>query len=180
MSRFQPLQSKLSRQFFIAMLVLVCAIFTIIYFYTVPLIKQKVFEIERNASRLALNNVFEIANRMSANVEEYQTQALKAHQQQLKVAVSLTEAYLRTQFREAQTVGMSNAQARLKAFEAIREFTYNNNDYIWIADYNGVLLSHPDSRFHGKPSVNMIDTDGQPILSKVIQQAQLNGEGFLQ
>ena len=180
MSRFQPLQSKLSRQFFIAMLVLVCAIFTIIYFYTVPLIKQKVFEIERNASRLALNNVFEIANRMSANVEEYQTQALKAHQQQLKVAVSLTEAYLRTQFREAQTVGMSNTQARLKAFEAIREFTYNNNDYIWIADYNGVLLSHPDSRFHGKPSVNMIDTDGQPILSKVIQQAQLNGEGFLQ
>lgn len=58
MSRFQPLQSKLSRQFFVAMLVLVCAIFTIIYFYTVPLIKQKVFEIERNSSRLALNNVF--------------------------------------------------------------------------------------------------------------------------
>ncbi len=180
MYRFQPLQSKLSRQFFIAMLVLVCAIFTIIYFYTVPLIKQKVFEIERNASRLALNNVFEIANRMSANVEEYQTQALKAHQQQLKVAVSLTEAYLHTQFREAKQLNISNAQARLKAFEAIREFTYNNNDYIWIADYNGVLLSHPDPRFHGKPSVNMIDTDGQPILSKVIQQAQQNGEGFLQ
>ncbi len=180
MSRFQPLQSKLSRQFFVAMLVLVCAIFTIIYFYTVPLIKQKVFEIERNSSRLALNNVFEIANRMYSSVEEYRQQALKAHKQQLKVAVSLTEAYLRTQFREAAQYGLSTAQIRAQVFADLREFSYNNNDYIWISDYNGVLLSHPDPRFYGKPSANMVDENGQPILHNIIQQALQAGEGFYQ
>ncbi|WP_154724454.1 hypothetical protein [Thiothrix nivea] len=70
MNYFQPLKSRLSRRFFIAILGLTLITFFITYVYSVPLIKQKVFEIERNSSRLALNNVFEIANRMYTSVEE--------------------------------------------------------------------------------------------------------------
>ncbi len=178
MNYFKPLQSKLSRRFFITIMGLILVIFGIIYAYSVPLIKQKVFEIERNASRLALNNVFEIANRMYANVEEYQTQALKAHQQQLKVAVSLTESYLDSTLRDGLKRGIPLVQARQQAFAAIRHFRYGNGDYIWIADYKGTLLSHPDSRYHNKATSTIVDKHGAPIIGTMVQQAIRDGEGF--
>ena len=83
MYRLKPLNSRLSRQFFLLLLSILLATFVFIYMYSVPLIKQTVFEIERNASRTALNNVFELASRMYANVEDYRAQTLKSHQQQL-------------------------------------------------------------------------------------------------
>ena len=178
MYSFQPLKSRLSRRFFIAILGLIMVTFGIIYLYSVPLIKQKVFEIERNSSRLALNNVFEIANRMYASVEEYQEQALNAHQQQLKAAVSLTESYLESTFRTAQQQGIPLKTARQQAFATIRNFTYGNKDYIWIADYKGVLLSHPDPRFYGKDMTGMVDNAGNPIIPGIVQQVIAEHEGF--
>lgn len=178
MPYLKPLESRLSRRFFIAILGLIVVIFGIIYAYSVPLIKQKVFEIERNASRLALNNVFELANRMYANVEEYHAQALDAHQQQLKVAVALSESYVRHTFREALKKGIPLEQARQQAFTTLRDFSYGNKDYIWIADYQGILLSHPDPRYHGKSSDNMRDSAGNPIVANVVKLALKDGEGF--
>ncbi|MEZ5451340.1 MAG: cache domain-containing protein [Thiothrix sp.] len=180
MNYFQPLKSRLSRRFFIAILGLTLITFFITYVYSVPLIKQKVFEIERNSSRLALNNVFEIANRMYTSVEDYQAQALETHHQQLKVAVSITESYLNTRFREAQQQGIPLSQVRQQAFDVIRDFTYGNKDYIWIADYKGVLLSHPDPRFHGKDPAGIRDKAGNPILPNIVKQAIAEGEGFYQ
>jgi signal transduction histidine kinase/ActR/RegA family two-component response regulator len=152
--------------------------FGIIYLYSVPLIKQKVFEIERDSSRLALNNVFELAIRMYASVEEYQTQALNAHQQQLKVAVSITESYLHGAFRAANEQGVPLASARQQAFAAIRNFTYGNQDYVWIADYGGRLLSHPDPRFYGKDSSGIVDGNGVPVVPNIVKLAIRDGEGF--
>ena len=133
MYRLNPLHSKLSRRFFIVIVGIIVAIFTIIYAYSVPLIKQKVFEIERQSSRVTLNNVFEIANRMYSNIEEYRAQGLQSHQQQLKVAVAITEAYLRNTLQEAHKKGIAEGQALQQAFSTIRDFNYGNKDYIWIA-----------------------------------------------
>ncbi len=173
-----PLNSRLSRQFFLIILGIIIAIFAMIYVYSVPLIKQKVFEIERNASRLALNNVFEIASRMYSNVEDYRTQALAAHQQQLKVAVSLTESYLRTTLDTAQLKGIPLAEARAQAFEVVRHFSYGNQDYIWIADYTGKLLSHPDPRFHDKNALDMRDEANNPVINTIVKRILREGEGF--
>lgn len=178
MYRLNPLHSKLSRRFFIVIVGIIVAIFTIIYAYSVPLIKQKVFEIERQSSRVTLNNVFEIANRMYSNIEEYRAQGLQSHQQQLKVAVAITEAYLHNTLQEAHKKGLAETQALQQAFSTIRDFNYGNKDYIWIADYQGKLLSHPDPRFHGKDSANLLDNNGNPIVPTIVKRAIADGEGF--
>lgn len=174
MYRLKPLNSRLSRQFFLLLLSILVATFVFIYLYSVPLIKQTVFEIERHASRTALNNVFELANRMYANVEDYRAQTLKSHQQQLKVAVSITESYLTGVLQTATQQPASREQA----YEMIRHFNYGNQDYIWIADYHGKMLSHPDPRFHGKNMQDTVDEAGNPIVPNLVKYAIRDGEGF--
>jgi len=176
----RPLTSKLSRRFFLTLLGIVVVTFGIIYLFSVPLIKQKVFEIEQYASRLALNNVVEVANRMYQNVEEYQEQALSNHQQQLKVAVSLTESYIKNRFQTAIKNKQNMASVRKQIFADVRALSYGNNDYIWIADHSGVMLSHPDPRFHGQDIQNSEENGGVAVLSDILQQAIKEGEGFYQ
>ena len=180
MRRLYPLRSQLSRQFLFMLTGILLAVFASMYAYSVPLIKQQVFEIERNSSRLTLNNVFEIANRMYANLEDYRTQALHSHQQQLKVAVAMAESYLRSAYREGYTQGLSETQIRQRAFSALRDFTYGNHDYIWITGYDGMMLSHPDPRFHGKDSAQMLDSDGRAIVPNIVHKVRKAGEGFYQ
>lgn len=178
MYRLKPLNSRLSRQFFLLLLSILLATFVFIYMYSVPLIKQTVFEIERNASRTALNNVFELASRMYANVEDYRAQTLKSHQQQLKVAVSITESYLKEVLKTAPAQGQNRQQVLAQAYETIRHFHYGNQDYIWIADYQGKMLSHPDPRFHQKDMQETLDESGNPIVPNLIKYAIRDGAGF--
>lgn len=180
MRRLYPLRSKLSRQFLLMLTGILLAVFASMYAYSVPLIKQKVFEIELNSSRLTLNNVFEIANRMYANLEDYRIQALQSHQQQLKVAVAMAESYLRSAYREGYMQGLSETQIRQRAFSALRDFTYGNHDYIWITGYDGMMLSHPDPRFHSKDSAQMLDSEGRAIVPNIVRMARQDGEGFYQ
>lgn len=178
MYRLKPLNSRLSRQFFLLLLSILLATFVFIYMYSVPLIKQTVFEIERNASRTALNNVFELASRMYVNVEDYRAQTLKSHQQQLKVAVSITESYLKSVLQTAQERGQNRELTLAQAYETIRHFNYGNQDYIWIADYQGKMLSHPDPRFHQQNMQDTVDANGIPIVPNLIKNAIRDGAGF--
>lgn len=68
MDLVRALTSKLSRRFLLTLLAITVATFSSIYWFSVPLIKQQVFEIERNSSRLVLNNVVELAKSMYSNV----------------------------------------------------------------------------------------------------------------
>ena len=171
-------KARLSRQLSFIIRGILLAVFVFVYLYTVPMIKQKVFEIERNSSRLALNNVFEIANRMYAGVEQYRQQSLDNHKNQLKMAVNLAEVFLQSHFREALKNGVPMEQARQIAFSYLRDFSFGNSDYVWVMDYNANVLSHPDPRFHGGSPQEIRDEQGNPVLAGLVQQAIRDGEGY--
>ena len=176
MPRNWPLTSKLSRRFLLTLLGITIATYSVVYLFSVPFIKQKVFEIERDSSRLVLDNVIELASRMYSNVEGYRKQALESHQQKLKVAVSLTEAFIQTEFQEANKKQIPLSQVREKIFSAVRSFKYDDNNYIWIADYKGTLLSHPDDRFHTSkaPPANGMT---QSVLDNLLKQVRNEVDG---
>ena len=173
-------RSKLVQRFF-SVIVLIVALFSMaVYFYSVPLIKDTVYDIERNASRIALNNVFELANKMYLNLETYRQQALDNQKRQLKTVVSLAEAYTQDAFDQVELGFMSREEARERVFEGLRNFTYGNNDYIWVSSYDAVLLSHPDPRFHGADASTLKSNEGKVIIPKILELAQADGEGFYQ
>ncbi|GGO79990.1 hypothetical protein GCM10011348_15670 [Marinobacterium nitratireducens] len=170
--------SKLTRRFFAVIAMIIAAIFVAFYSYSVPLIQQKVFEIERNNSRITLNNVFELANQMHFNVEDSRARALESHRQRLQAVVELTAMHVAEKFREVELGRIDEAQARAELFERLRNFTYGADDYVWIADYDAVLLSHPDPALHGSDSSGVRDRDGNAIIPPILELAIREGEGF--
>ncbi|MCW8885147.1 MAG: cache domain-containing protein [Motiliproteus sp.] len=173
-------KSKLVQRFFSVILVIVALFYMAVYLYSVPLIKDTVYDIERNASRIALNNVFELANKMYFNLETYRAQALENQKRQLKTVVSLAEAYTRDAFNQVELGFMSREEARERVFEGLRNFTYGNKDYVWVSSYDAVLLSHPDPRFHGADASSLKSNEGQVVIPRIIKMAQADGDGYYQ
>lgn len=174
-SLFVALHSSLARKLFLAILSYLFVIFFITYLFSVPLIKQKVYEIEKGASRLALDNVLELTSRMYMNIEEFRVQALEAHQQQLRVAVSLAESLIISRIN--QTKEPYKLQETLEqAFRDIRNLSYGNNDYIWVADYKGQLLSHPESKYLDGSSAELHNE--LKTVKTVVDKAIADGEGY--
>lgn len=91
---FGFLQHKLSRIFFSAIASILLVLFIVVYWYSVPLINKEVYHSELNASRLALNNVYDLANQMGLNLTAYRQEALAGHQRNLVTAIELTVAYI--------------------------------------------------------------------------------------
>lgn len=174
------LDSKLIRRLFLAMVSIIVLFALAIYFYSVPLIKNTVYGIEQNASRTVLNNVYQLAEKIQFGLEGYRQQALDARKFQLQTVVALASAYVEETFALVERGELSEAQARQKLFEGLRSFTYGNNDYIWIAGYDSVLLSHPDSRFHKVDTRTLKSDSGEAVIEKVVAQARAEGEGFIQ
>jgi len=171
-------KSKLMQRFIVTILIIFSVTFTAIYFYSVPLIKEKVFEIERTSSRIALDSVFSLASKMYFDTEKYRSQALASRKQHLRIVVSLTESYLQSIFDQVTRGEISQEEARKQAFERIRSLKYGSDDYIWISDYNSIILSHPDPRYHGTDASRLLNSDGEAAIPEMVNLAVEQGEGF--
>ncbi|RRD01844.1 HAMP domain-containing protein [Amphritea balenae] len=168
------------QRLFFALLIILSMIFTALYFYSVPVIKKKVFDIELTSSRIVLDSVFSLANKMYFDTEKLRSQALNSHKQQLQAVVELAESYLDTEYEKARNQGKTEQQARQQAFDTIRKLKYGSNDYIWISDYNSVILSHPDPRYHGQDVSERLSNDGEAAIPTMVKIALDQGQGFHQ
>lgn len=88
------LQQKLSRIFFSAIASILLVLFIGIYWYSVPLINKEVYQIEKNASRLVLNNIFELASTMQLNLKPRKEEVVHRLRQIIKNSVIAKTGYL--------------------------------------------------------------------------------------
>ena len=88
------LQQKLSRTFFSAITSILLVLLISIYWYSVPLINKEVYQIEKNASRLVLNNIFELASSMQLNLKPRKEAVVHRLRQIIKNSVIAKTGYL--------------------------------------------------------------------------------------
>jgi signal transduction histidine kinase len=88
------LQQKLSRIFFSAITSILLVLLISIYWYSVPLINKEVYKIEKNSSRLVLNNVFELASSMQLNLKPRKEEVVHRLRQIIKNSVIAKTGYL--------------------------------------------------------------------------------------
>ena len=88
------LQQKLSRTFFSAITSILLVLLSSLYLYSVPLINTEVYKIEKNASRLVLNNVFELASTMQLNLKPRKEEVVHRLRQIIKNSVIAKTGYL--------------------------------------------------------------------------------------
>jgi len=171
------LQSRLFAKIVSAMILAIAAVSAAIWFFTVPMIERKAYEIELGASRTILDNVYEMAAEMAGSLEERRDITLRSFEAQVREAVTLAAGLIEDAFARSDRGEISPETARLIAFETLRSLKYGHDDYIWVSDYASTILSHPDPRYHGKNVSSFRDETGDAIIPKIVEIARAGGEG---
>lgn len=174
------LRAKLSQVFFLAVVSILLVLLAVIYLYSVPLINEKVYETERHSSRLVLNNVYDLANKMNLSLMTYQRETLANHKRNMKSVIDLAETYVESSLQAGKASGQSQAVVLKQIYSGLRAFSYGNDNYIWVADQSYTILSHPDPRYFGLDASKLRDASGNLVIPTVIGKARVQGEGFYQ
>lgn len=170
--------SVLFRKIFFSILVIVLAFFATTYFFSVPLIRQAVYGIEEESAKTILDNVCKLVRSEYLSIEAYRESAIEARKKQLRDIVILAASFLESKYHQYQLGILSEAEAKQKALEELRALRYGANDYIWVSDYDSVLISHPDPRLHLADYSLVRDRYGKLIVPSVVKVAREKGEGF--
>ena len=172
------LRSPLFRRFLIPV-VLTGLSFTIaIYSFSVPYLKRLVYAMEERAVLTNLTNIAELVKANSLAIEAYRDFARKAYERQLKNITLFQETYLRNKYQLYVSGMIPEEGAKESALEELRGFRYGNNNYVWVADYKGLYISHPDPQMHMVDFSNVHDVFGKPVLMPLIEMARERNEGY--
>lgn len=174
----QLLGSKLFLRAFSVILAVVVVFSASIFLFSTSTIDSVIDEIEETADRTILDNVYEIVAQTASGLEELERIALEEKRRNLRTAVDLAQSYIDLKINEAKDGRSSQAQARARILEEMRKFRFGNNDYIWIADYDSRLISHPLPELHGHDASSLIDIHGNSIVSPMVEKAQAYGDGY--
>ncbi|MBF0564659.1 MAG: cache domain-containing protein [Nitrospirae bacterium] len=173
-------KSRLFIKFFSAIMLLIL-MFTILYYMlSVPYIKGKVYEIEKTNAKTVMDNVYELIKSSDNGLEAYKDATLQARKEELKNILLIVEQYINSVNREVKEGVISKKAAREKILTQVRNFKFRNNDYIFIIDYNGRMLSNPtyDPKLQGIDQSRLVDVDGKHLLPDMLEIASKKGEGY--
>jgi signal transduction histidine kinase/CheY-like chemotaxis protein len=103
---------------------------------------------------------------------------MEARKRELRNLVRLQESYLLSMYARCERGELTPQQAKATALEELRHFRYGNNDYLWVADYDSRLISHPDPALHGADFSDVRDVHGNLIVPPMVKKALADGEGY--
>lgn len=172
------IRSRLSLKLFAGIIPTICMLLVALYAFSVPLIKRAMFEQEENAGRAVLDTVFELASRINLNLELQRELTLEAHKTRLRNIIEITSGYIDAVAHETEAGTLTKAAARQQIYDTLRRFQYGHNDYVWVSDYSGQLVSHPNPQLHGKYISREVDQNDELVIPKIVEVARSQGEGY--
>jgi len=174
------LSSILFRKIFFPILTIILIFSIAIYFFSVPLIKRTFYDAEEEAAITILDNVYEFVEIEYLGIEAYHKTTLEMYKKQLKNITLIQEAFIENRYQKFKQGLLTEAEAKNSALEELRSFRYGpgNIDYLWVSDYNSVLISHPDPELHKADFSEVLDVRGNLIVPPMVKIAMENGEGY--
>ncbi|MBU1168733.1 MAG: cache domain-containing protein [Proteobacteria bacterium] len=170
--------STLFKKIFLYIFCAMAFLFVCIYFQTVPVVKNKVFSLERESAMTILDNVYEIVDAKYQDIEGYRKSALEDHKRELRNIVQIAESHIRNRYTDYTSGRLTETRAKEMVLQELRSFLYGKNDYIWVADYQSVLISHPDKELFNADFSEVTDIHGNLIVPDLVKVALDHGEGF--
>ena len=170
--------SPLFRRFLVPILLTMLAFSFSVYFYAVPYLKNLVYSLEEKAVKTDLDNIHSLIKANYLAIDAYKNSVTFSHKKQLMNMTLFMETYLKTKYQQVQEGLVSEEEAQWAALEELRNFRYGKNDYVWVADYKGFYLSHPDPTMNMEDFSGVRDVFGNFVLMPLIQQAREKGEGY--
>lgn len=179
MVRSRLFRSRLFLRLFSAILLTLGLFSSAVYLLSVPLIEETAYEIERDASRTILDNVFELVSKIRGGLEEQRAITVESYKTRLRDMVSAAAGYIDHVHARADRGEITREEANRQVAEGLQALRYGSDGYIWATDYNSVILSHPSPDYQGHDKSDLRDNTGRYILPTIIATARREGEGFL-
>ena len=136
------------------------------------------FNAEEESARNVLKLVMLQIQSEYSDLVYYRKSSLGLHKKHLKDIITLQETAIRKLYERAQQGMIDEAEAKKRILDELRSYRFGNNDYIWVSDYNSVLISHPDPRLYGRDYSMVRDVNGKLIVPPMVETARKNGEGY--
>lgn len=99
--------------------------------------------------------------------------------QELKDIVSLTVQHINNESQRLKNAELLTVEdIKEKILYQMTKLHYGNYGYIFICDYNNVVISHPDKNLINKDFSNIRDVNGNLIVPPLVSVATTSGEGY--
>ncbi len=172
------LMSPMFRRFLSPIILTMIGFTLAVSFFAVPYLNNLVYSLEEKSVQTNLINIHKLIEANSLAIEAYKKSVMSAHKRQLKNITLFMETYLKNKYEQVQKGIITEEEAKLTALNELRAFRYGNKDYVWIADYKGFYLSHPDPNMNMEDFSKKRDVFGNYVLTPLIRQAMEKGEGY--
>lgn len=149
-----------------------------LYALTVPLVTDATYQMEQDSGKSLLASVQMMVDEAYQDLERHRTYALETRKQELRDILSIVSAFMDKTRAEVLAGRMDPDAARAMVIDYLRVFTFGDNDYIWAADYDSVLISHPDPTFDQTDVSTRRDSKGRLVMPPMVEIARRDGEGY--
>lgn len=163
---------------FFFLFIAVVALIPTIYYFTTPLVDQHFYAIEQRSGKTTLDTIYTLLKQTQQDLVLLDNYALESHKRKLNDIVSIASVTLDRIYLKHKKGELTFEEAKREAVETIRCFLYENNDYLYICDYDGNFIYHPDPDVNGTNGLQIKDVNGQRILLPMIRNARSSGEGY--
>lgn len=171
---FNSLRSRI-----LILLVSVVVVTAVIFIILSQSATQKAMtEAEENTAKNVLHLVMLNIENQYNNLLFYKKSSLDNRKIKLKDIISIQEAHIKKIYNRVINGLIDEKIAKQRILEDLRSMKYGNMDYIWVSDYNSVLISHPDPKYHGFDFSNKKDVNGNLIVPPMVDIARKHGKGF--
>ncbi|MEA3544001.1 MAG: cache domain-containing protein, partial [Thermodesulfobacteriota bacterium] len=171
-------RNTLFTKLFFLMIVVSAILIPGTYFLSIPMVDDHIYQIEEHSGKTTLDNIFTLLKQSKHDLADWESFSLEKHKKNLKDIVSIASTCL-NRIRNKYNRGLlSLAEAQAEAIAEVSCFRYANNDYLYISDYDGNFIYHPDPQLHGTNSSDLKDIHGKLIVTPMIEKARLNGASY--
>ncbi|SDU22505.1 cache domain-containing protein [Desulfobacula phenolica] len=172
------IQSRLWFKATLLILVIILISSMSIALYTIPLTREITYKMAENHATALLDHVYNLVEIKHKEIKSYKNFALTARKRQMKDITSAAGYIIKNQYSAAKAGEISEPEAKQRAIKQMKSIRYGNKDYMWISDFNSVLISHPDPKLHNADFSKITDVYGHLIVPPMVDIARKNGEGF--
>ena len=172
--------SPLFRRFLAPIILTMLGFALAVYFFAVPFLRTLVYSLEEKSVQTNLNDIHSLIASNYSGTEAYKKSVIAAHKREMKNITLFTETYLKNKYAQVQEGLISEDQAQMSALEELKKFKYgkDNENFVWVADYNGYYLSHPNPKMNMADFSEVRDVFGNYVLTPLIQKSIEKGEGY--
>lgn len=144
----------------------------------IPLTRKMTYQMSEQSATAALNRVNDMVASTYQEIESYRRNALEEKKRELRNISNVGGCFIGLQYENAQNGVISEAEAKKRAIEGMRKLRYGDDDYLWISDFNSVLISHPDPKLFNADFSHVRDVEGNLIVPPMVTVAREQGQGF--